>query len=223
MHIARNSRVAQVRETPEVQRGPSIPYAPSPERILKTLFVKYRPKEPEGPERSTVRGWLKEMLVASPSGEATERYLNDAEPIGWRLIRLLKRLKIRVEIVSEREYNKKRRKGSTYLLHHYRLVLLNENDLELENESVTRHELGHALDYMIAHLSLRGKPASALLHLGFQEDRKSFVTPQAATKPLEYFAESVEAYFKPHSRVWLEHNDPGMHAFLRAMFELSNM
>lgn len=81
------------------------------------------------------------------------------------------------------------------------------------------HEMAHALDRLI---SVReGSFSSGLWH-GFAPTRIDFFSTYAASHPSEYFAVCLERFLCSDSdELWLSRNDPGMHAFLTALFELS--
>ena len=82
------------------------------------------------------------------------------------------------------------------------------------------HELGHVLDRMVS--SLKSSFSVGLWH-GFGPSRHGFLTDYAASHPEEYLAECVEHFLSDDSdRLWLWRNDPGMHAFLEALFQLSS-
>lgn len=85
---------------------------------------------------------------------------------------------------------------------------------------ILHHELGHVLDRMVS--SLNTSFSTGLWH-GFAPTRNGFLTDYAASHPQEYLAVCLERFLCDDSdALWLERNDPGMHAFLNALFELSS-
>ncbi|MBS2033780.1 hypothetical protein JST97_02280 [bacterium] len=85
--------------------------------------------------------------------------------------------------------------------------------------AILHHELGHVLDRM---LSAHKASISTNFWHGFAPTRQGFLSDYAASHPQEYLAVCIEAFLSyPSQALWLERNDPGMHAFLTALFELS--
>ena len=83
------------------------------------------------------------------------------------------------------------------------------------------HELGHAIDHLISSLCNGGHQISTKLWNWFADQRRGFVTAYAATKPAEYLAESVEAYFVRDRYLLLQQHDPSMYLFLDDLFTIS--
>jgi hypothetical protein len=85
---------------------------------------------------------------------------------------------------------------------------------------ILHHEMGHALDRMVS--TLNSSFSTGLWH-GFASTRSGFLTDYAATHPQEYLAVCLERFlWDDGDALWLERNDPGMHALLTALFELSS-
>ena len=86
--------------------------------------------------------------------------------------------------------------------------------------SILHHELGHVLDRMVS--PLHTSFSTGLWH-GFAPSRAGFLTDYAASHPQEYLAVCLERFLCDDADgLWLERHDPGMHAFLDALFELSS-
>ena len=196
--------------------------------ILESLFLQWNPLgKNRGPEEvgpGQVRGWLRDMLQCYPTQASARIYLNEAQDFGWRILALMLRFGIKVEIFPHASYRKRRSvKSAGIYSFQQKTVSLDEDYLERPHQSLVHHEMGHALDHLISSLCLQGQCCSTKLWHGFAPQRLAFVTAYAGKNPREYFAESVEAYFQPHSHEWLRHNDPAMHAFVTALFELSHL
>ncbi|MGV8123473.1 MAG: hypothetical protein AB2L14_27280 [Candidatus Xenobiia bacterium LiM19] len=84
--------------------------------------------------------------------------------------------------------------------------------------SVAVHECAHAIDHAIKENQRLSMSLSVRLWNYFQCDRKALVSSYAGENPVEYFAESVEAYFNPVKRDLLIECDPKMFSFLTDLF-----
>lgn len=221
----RKTWVAPVRRAPDVT-DVHIQDPVSPGGILQSLFLKWKPtgkKAVQGATPQDTRFWVKQMVQESCSPQGTARFVRESQDFGWRILGLMARFGIRAQILSPAEYHK--RQGITSAGRYcptYKTVVFHEDHLENEI-GLVHHEMGHALDHLISSLCLKGNCCSTLLWHGFQHQRQGFVTDYATKNPREYFAESVDAYFRGDRRWLLQREDPGMQAFLQALFELSNM
>ena len=220
----RDTWVAPVRRPPDVGDLP-IKDPLSPGGILQNLFLKWKPTGKNAVQGATpqdLRRWLKRMIEESSSSQGSARFAQEGRDFGWRLLGLMARFGVRVQILTPAEYRK--RQGVTTAgkyVPQYKTVVFHEEYLE-NQVGLVHHEMGHALDHLISSLCLRGNCCSTSLWHGFAEQRQGFVTDYAKKNPREYFAESVEAYFRPDQNWLLMREDPGMHAFVTALFELSN-
>ncbi len=95
-----------------------------------------------------------------------------------------------------------------------RLFVVGEELLSRENRSVIHHEFAHAYDDAYSKKHRRKLPLSVELWNKFAPRRTALVSDYASTNPAEYFAESVEAFFRPKDRELLQKADPGMHQYL---------
>ena len=102
-----------------------------------------------------------------------------------------------------------------------RVIVMGEELLEESGrggQSVVRHEFAHAYEDAWSTPRQRRHPLSVELWYRFEKTRKAFVSQYASTKPAEYFAESVDAYFIPRTRTLLAQSDPEMYTFLTELF-----
>ena len=99
-----------------------------------------------------------------------------------------------------------------------RLMAIGQEKLGQAAHSTARHEFAHAFDHTFSVRHGRRQPLSVQLWNLFAEQRRGLVTEYAGTNPAEYWAESVESYFKPNGRQVLMERDPQMHQYLEALF-----
>ena len=97
------------------------------------------------------------------------------------------------------------------------MIVLGEELLDesrRSGRSVVRHEFAHAYEDAWSSKRARRFPLGVELWYRFEKTRKAFITPYAASKPAEYFAESVEAFCDPILRDKLQQADPAMYDYL---------
>jgi Mlc titration factor MtfA (ptsG expression regulator) len=86
---------------------------------------------------------------------------------------------------------------------------MHEHRLGNEHRSTLRHEMAHAWEDTYNIKKRRtGHGISVELWYKFSETRKGFVSRYAASKPAEFFAESVEAFYSKSRRELLQRIDP---------------
>ncbi len=193
-------------------------------RILHILFLHWNPagkKRTGKASEREVSEWVEEMLLSDYHEEHFDWAFQQVRPFGWRLIGLFSRFGVKLAVMPEDEYGKHH--GHTLGKYYSnRNTAVVREDAFYENFTVA-HELGHALEHLISSLCLGGHSAATRMWHGFADERYDFVTDYAATRPTEYFAESVEAYFRDDQWWLLQEWDPGMYNFLDALFTISNM
>lgn len=99
-----------------------------------------------------------------------------------------------------------------------RLMVIGQEKLGQPAHSTARHEFAHAFDHTFSTRNGRRQPLSVQLWNLFAEQRRGLITEYAGTNPAEYWAESVESYFKPNGRQLLMERDPQMYQYLEALF-----
>lgn len=99
-----------------------------------------------------------------------------------------------------------------------RLFVVGEELIGQPFQSVARHEFAHAYDHVFSHRNARRLPLSVQLWNSFGKQRTALVSKYAATNPAEYFAESVEAFFRDGLRESLRQEDPLMFDYLSQLF-----
>ena len=83
----------------------------------------------------------------------------------------------------------------------WKIVIIGEELISGIYGTTSIHEFAHAYD----HAKTMGKfGLSVRLWNQFYKQRKAFITEYASTKPHEYFAESVEAFFHPKNHAKLQ-------------------
>jgi len=98
-----------------------------------------------------------------------------------------------------------------------RLLVLGQEVLGLPR-SAARHEFAHAFDHTFQERNKRLQPLSVQLWNLFAAQRKGVVTDYARTNPQEWFAETVEAFFRPGGREKVRDLDPQMFQYLQTLF-----
>jgi len=99
-----------------------------------------------------------------------------------------------------------------------RVFVVGEEMLGESSRSVARHEFAHAYDHVFSEMNHRKLPLSVQLWNLFREERTGLVSSYAGTRPAEYFAESVEAFFQDSTRESLRQQDPRMFQYLEQLF-----
>ncbi|MGE0494696.1 MAG: hypothetical protein AB7S38_36135 [Vulcanimicrobiota bacterium] len=208
-------------DNPEV-----VPHSPpGPGAWLETLFMAWNPagrkRRLERVRDDELEEWLLGFLLGPHDEDARHQFLQEMYPIGWRLIGLLRRFGVRAQIREDDRYH---RPGAGHYSHERKTIVLPRRQLGRDDDySVVRHEVGHAIEHLITALCNQNGPISELLWRGFASQRTGFVSEYAQTDPEEYFAESVEGYFHEEGHEVLRTEDPGMFAFLDALFGTSNL
>lgn len=99
-----------------------------------------------------------------------------------------------------------------------RMLVVGEEVLGHPQRSACRHEFAHAFDHTFQERNKRLQPLSVQLWNLFAAQRKGVVTEYARTNPQEWFAETVETFFKPNGRELVAEKDPQMYQYLEALF-----
>jgi Mlc titration factor MtfA (ptsG expression regulator) len=199
---------------------------PGPERLLKSLFLQWNPagrtRSREKVSEEMLTDWIEGMLKGEHSFVEREAFYYQAWPLGWRLIGLLRRFKVQVEILDDDVFvSRYGTKRAGHYIYRFKLIHIKRSCLFDTRGSVVIHELGHAIDHLISSLANGGHSVSSNLWQWFRPQRTGFVTKYASTKPEEYLAESVEAYFIREDYLLLRRLDPAMYVFLDDLFIVS--
>lgn len=196
-----------------------------PERLLTSLFLQWNPAGRTRKNRVTedeLAEWIDGMLKGEAGPEHREAFYYQAWAIGWRLLGLLRRFSVKVEILPDEVFESRYGTTSTgHYVYRFKLIHIKESALFDITGSTVIHELGHAIDHLISSLCNGGYRISTKLWHWFAQQRRGFVTAYAATKPAEYLAESVEAYFVRDEYLRLQRQDPSMYLFLDDLFTIS--
>lgn len=192
-----------------------------PARLLSILF-----ESRWSPRHAVSRRELRDHLGAMVPDQQYKRALaDDLEPLGWGLVSWLRRFNVSVRVVSPEQLSNPRHGPFWSGLYRpeFKSVTLRED----WRSSTAIHEMGHAIEHSLGCVcSMRGgrRPSIApMLWHGFAKQRSGFVSDYAGTNPAEYFAESFAAVFDDRKSQKLASVDPGMHAFMAAIVDLSNV
>lgn len=187
---------------------------------------------------SPVRETLERVIYYAPSDKAREFLLDELEVMGFEIAAevhsfgtkiivigknmRLSELKIHnmsVVAPSERTFDGRPWDVVRGLYDNARrLLVIGEEQLGKPGRSVIRHEFAHAFDHAFSEKNHRKLPLSVQLWNLFAKQRQGMVSRYASTNPAEYFAESVEAFFREDGRKLLAQQDPKMHSYLQEMF-----
>jgi|GEM_PF-1589130 len=179
------------------------------------------------------------MLVYSPSEEKREQLMSEIRVLGPRALAIMSNFGVKMVIIGEENvYSqvmignmplswKGRKAYGKYDMDScrglyagdHRLLLVRESAIGQGGfESVAIHECAHAIDHAIKEDRRLISSLSVRLWNHFSRSRKALVSSYAGENPVEYFAESVSAYFSPVKRSVLHECDPGMFSFLNDLF-----
>lgn len=216
--------VSSVTQPPHVHQvaplglPPTAARVPGPARLLSVLF-----ESRWSPKRNVSRKELRNHLL-SMADSHQEEVADDLEPLGWGVISWLRRFGVKVRVCDADELASPHGPlwGGLYRPR-FRAITLREG----WDQSTALHEMAHALDHSLAsvcrHRGGNSPTIAPMLWHGFASQREDFVSDYAATNPKEYFAESFAAMFFEDDNRHLASIDPGMHAFLGAIVDLSNI
>lgn len=185
-----------------------------------------------------IRELLEKLIVFTPGERVKlllmrelevmgEKMIADCKSFGIRLIILprgqsLPDLKIKgLSIVGKGERTFDGRSWETVrgiYCQDRRIIVLGEELIGSPLHASSRHEFAHAFDHAFSSRNQRRLPLSVQLWNLFNKSRAGLVSDYAATNPAEYFAESVEAFFREKSRETLKQKDPQMHQYLETLF-----
>jgi Anthrax toxin lethal factor, N- and C-terminal domain len=182
------------------------------------------------------------MVGICPSKRSAKKVAKDLEAFGSQVVEEVKRFGTRIIVVSPHQPISKIKLGSLYLFGQgekthdgrdwsvvrgaysakRRVIVLGEELLDesrRSGRSVVRHEFAHAYEDAWSTKRKRKFPLGVELWYRFEKTRKAFISEYASTKPAEYFAESVEAYFSPQHRERLRAADPDMYQYLSELLD----
>lgn len=193
-----------------------------------------KPARPGGHLREIVD----RMMVYAPSDRGREAVKDELVPLGEKMLDEVARFNVRIIVLEpNRPLTALRVKGMSVVAPgektfdgrpwdqvrglydgSRRLMVLGLEVLGHPERSAARHEFAHAFDHTFSERNKRRQPLSVQLWNLFAAQRKGLVTPYAGTNPAEYFAESVETFFKPRGREVVLEKDPQMYQYLEALF-----
>jgi len=204
-------------------RGGYVPPSP-PEMVARSVS---RPSPPPRREGLTFRDALRRMVIhPTDRPELVEAFVRGAGDLGKRLAHVLLEEGLKVAIVGRHELasqvtghpnqvsqNLDLDHGAAgYYRPGERMVVLKEKYLNKEN--VTIHELAHAVDYILTARCGFEERLSTILWHGFKASRKVLADGYMLHGPHEYFAVSLEIYYKKGGRARLGRIDPDLLKFL---------
>lgn len=198
---------------------------PGPEQALHQLFHpegRLGRRLPAGPAALSL--WIERMAGGD---DWVAHSLQEFLPIwGWRLLFHMSNSGLIFRRYEADEFKRRHGSWSARGRRHALAGLYDHSHHEIVVSAaqwsgrILHHELAHVLDRMVS--SLNSSFSVGLWH-GFAPSRKGFLTDYAASHPEEYLAVCVERFlWDDGDGLWLERNDPGMHALLEALFQLSS-
>lgn len=181
------------------------------------------------------------MVAICPSKTSAKKVAKDLEVFGTEVMSEVKQFGTSIIVVSPNESLTSIKLGGLFLFgpgekthdgrdwstvrgaysSKRRVIVLGEELLDESwktGRSVVRHEFAHAYEDVWSTKRQRKFPLGVELWYRFEKTRRAFITPYAATKPAEYFAESVEAFCDPTLRTRLLDADPDMYNYLEQLF-----
>ncbi len=172
-------------------------------------------------------------MVESPRDrpDLVERFVRGAGELGKRLALVLLEEGLTVVIVprgqlASQVLGRKNQVSQNLDLDHgaagfyipcERRVVLKEK--YLHQDTVTIHELAHAVDYILSAKCGFDERLSTILWHGFKETRKILASGYMLHGPHEYFAVSLEIYYKKGGRTKLGRIDPQLLQFLDSFLQ----
>lgn len=207
---------------------------PKPKRIEEGEEVDFR--------RLNKAGRLAlEMIVECPNKISAMRVAQDLEVFGADMISEVKKFGTRIIVIPPHQKLTELKIAGMYLVGEgtkthdgrswavvrgiyaskRRVIVMGEEllrDIGSGGESIVRHEFAHAYEDAWSTPRQRRHPLSVELWYKFEKTRTAFISKYASTKPAEYFAESVDAFFIPRTRAILAQSDPEMYAYLADLF-----
>lgn len=180
------------------------------------------------------------MVAISPSKTSAKKVAKDLEVFGTEVLSEVKRFGANIIVVGPNQPLTSIKLGGLFLFgpgekthdgrdwstvrgaysSKHRAIVVGEELLDESRKSgrsVTRHEFAHAFEDAWSKKRQRKFPLGVELWYRFEKSRRAFITPYAATKPAEYFAESVEAFTDEQLREKLRQADPEMHQYLEQL------
>lgn len=191
-----------------------------------------------GEGSSAVRDLVGRMTVHAPSSQARSQVESELAVLGETMVRTVGKFGVRIIVLEpqvpltrlkiagvsviapgERTFDGRDWAGVRGLYDESRrIIVLGQEVLGHPEHSAARHEFAHAFDHTFTVNHQRRQPLSVQLWNLFAAQRKGLVSPYAGTNPREYFAETVETFFKPRGRDIVLEKDPQMHQYLETLF-----
>lgn len=184
------------------------------------------------------RDLLDKMIVHDNGSPARKELIKELEPLGMGIIQPVRAFGVHIILLPPNQnLTQIRIKGMSIVApgersfdgrpwemvrglydNSRRIIVIGEENVGNPRHSVGRHEFAHAFDHTFSEKNQRRLPLSVQLWNLFRQDREGLITDYAGTNPQEYFAESVEAFFRQAGREELEKKDPKMFTYLENLF-----
>ena len=196
----------------------------TPEVVVRG--VNSRPPKPRIETLSSADALRRMVEFPRDRPDLVERFVRGAGELGRRLALVLLEEGLTVAIVPRGQLasevlGRKNQVSQNVDLDHgaagfymptERRVVLKEK--YLCKDTVTIHELAHAVDYLLSAKCGFDERLSTILWHGFKETRKILASGYMLHGPHEYFAVSLEIYYKKGGRSKLGRIDPQLLLFL---------
>lgn len=187
---------------------------------------------------SAAAGIAKAMIVHSPTAYLRDTLAGELAVMGERILSVCKGFGVRILVLERNQPLSALRLANMSVVapgektfdgrpwdqvrglydNSRRILVLGEEQVGVPSNSTGRHELAHAYDHAFSEQHRRTLPLSVQLWNLFAGSRIGFVSEYAGSKPAEYFAESVEAFFRAAGRTLLGARDPQMLQYLETLF-----
>lgn len=208
-------------------------HVPRPERVPGSSSQEY-----SGPYLNRAGELARKLVAISPSPELRDILAWELQVFGEEIVSMVKQFGVRAIILdrhsaltdikiqgmtvvapSEKTFDGRPWSQVRGLYcSDRRLFVVGEELIGLPHMSVARHEFAHAYDHVFSQKNGRRLPLSVQLWNRFCKERTALVSRYAGTNPAEYFAESVEAFFRDGPRELLRQEDPLMFDYLCQLF-----
>lgn len=195
---------------------------------------------PKGSGYSPVRDTIDRMIYYAPGQRHRQILQSELEVMGFEIVSQVKSFGTRIIVLGAKtSLSQLRIKGMAIVApgertfdgrpwdsvrglydNSRRILVIGEEQIGRSEHCVARHEFAHAFDHAFSERNHRRLPLSVQLWNLFMAQRAGLVSKYASTNPAEYFAESVEAFFQPAGRRYLQDNDPKMHSYLSELFQV---
>lgn len=209
-----------------------------PNQLVYQISRKPRKGSGRGMSWTPLREMIDKMIVYSQNESKRRTLIKELEPLGEEIIGTVKSFGVRIIVLPpDQNLTQIKIKGMSIVApgersfdgrpwemvrglydNSRRIMVIGEENIGNSHHSTARHEFAHAFDHTFSEKNKRKLPLSVQLWNLFKKERTAMVSTYAGTNPQEYFAESVESFFRKSGRDHLFQNDPRMYQYLENLF-----